>query len=212
MLYQGWLGVGFLKHSRGNCGVYREAVGVSFGPAREPLTKHRNSLGYCPKCHSPPQWTKVHLRSLCSSERGSDFALYAGYSLCCRFVRICRVVPTRSECHQVKSSVGPSHSRSSNHPGPPCAHPRATRGTERGTSIPPTSLSHQATSGSLTRAIGPVRPCPPQCHAGHPSVMLLVTGVGCHVESTGPCSEEWSPRKHWQRLYRVDWYHQPRGR
>ena len=25
-LYQGWLGVGFLKHSRGNCGVFREAV------------------------------------------------------------------------------------------------------------------------------------------------------------------------------------------
>ena len=26
MLYQGWLGVGFFKHSRGNCGVFREAV------------------------------------------------------------------------------------------------------------------------------------------------------------------------------------------
>ena len=26
MLYQGWLGVGFFKHSRGNWGVYREAV------------------------------------------------------------------------------------------------------------------------------------------------------------------------------------------
>ena len=26
MLYQGWPGVGFFKHSRGNCGVFREAV------------------------------------------------------------------------------------------------------------------------------------------------------------------------------------------
>jgi hypothetical protein len=25
-LNQGWLGVGFFKHSRGNCGVFREAV------------------------------------------------------------------------------------------------------------------------------------------------------------------------------------------
>ena len=33
------LGVGFVKHSRGNCGVFREAVfTVRFRPAREPLT------------------------------------------------------------------------------------------------------------------------------------------------------------------------------
>jgi hypothetical protein len=36
---QSWLGVGFFKNSRGNCGVFREALRVSFGPAREPLTK-----------------------------------------------------------------------------------------------------------------------------------------------------------------------------
>ena len=39
LLYQGWLGVGFFKHSRGNCGVFREAVfALRFRPAREPLT------------------------------------------------------------------------------------------------------------------------------------------------------------------------------
>ena len=54
------LGVGFFKHSRGNCGVFREAVfALRFGPAREPLTKHRKSLGYWPKCHSPPQWIEM---------------------------------------------------------------------------------------------------------------------------------------------------------
>ena len=37
---QSWLGVGFFfNHSRGNCGVFREALRVSFCPAREPLTK-----------------------------------------------------------------------------------------------------------------------------------------------------------------------------
>ena len=52
--------------------------------------------------------------------------LFAGCSLCFGFVQICgEVVPTKAECNLVKSNVGPSNARCSNHPARASAHPRA---------------------------------------------------------------------------------------